>query len=159
VLLFDSSADDWPGGALAVNALLARHAQHPVLIHFPIALFIIGVAFDLAGRRLKRRVLVDVAYYNLLAAAWSTAPALATGLLAWHYQLEGQRLEGALLQHLVLACASTVTIVLVSWMHARERRHGEVWSGRRVMLELLGVGLVVLTGHLGGFVSGVNFPG
>ena len=28
-------------------ALLAKHAQHPVVIHFPIALFIISVAFDL----------------------------------------------------------------------------------------------------------------
>ena len=27
-------------------ALLAKHAQHVVLIHFPIALFIAGVAFD-----------------------------------------------------------------------------------------------------------------
>jgi hypothetical protein len=30
-------------------ALLAKHAQRPVIIHFPIALFIIGVAFDLFG--------------------------------------------------------------------------------------------------------------
>jgi len=28
------------------SALLAKHAQHVVLIHFPIALFIMGVAFD-----------------------------------------------------------------------------------------------------------------
>ena len=29
------------------SALLAKHAQHVVLIHFPIALFISSVAFDL----------------------------------------------------------------------------------------------------------------
>jgi hypothetical protein len=33
-------------------ALLARHAQHVVLIHFPIALFIAGVA-GLAGEELQ----------------------------------------------------------------------------------------------------------
>jgi uncharacterized membrane protein len=27
-------------------ALLAKHAQHPVMIHFPIALFITSLAFD-----------------------------------------------------------------------------------------------------------------
>jgi uncharacterized membrane protein len=27
-------------------ALLAKHAQHPVIIHFPIALFIASLAFD-----------------------------------------------------------------------------------------------------------------
>ena len=32
-------------------ALLAKHAQHVVLIHFPIALFLAGVAFDLAKIR------------------------------------------------------------------------------------------------------------
>jgi len=30
--------------------LLAKHAQHVVLIHFPVALFITGVAFDLLSR-------------------------------------------------------------------------------------------------------------
>ena len=28
------------------SVLLAKHAQHVVLIHFPIALFVAGVAFD-----------------------------------------------------------------------------------------------------------------
>jgi uncharacterized membrane protein len=28
------------------TVVLAKHAQHVVLIHFPIALFITGVAFD-----------------------------------------------------------------------------------------------------------------
>jgi uncharacterized membrane protein len=28
------------------TVLLARHAQHVVLIHFPIAVFIVAVAFD-----------------------------------------------------------------------------------------------------------------
>jgi uncharacterized membrane protein len=28
------------------TVLLAKHAQHVALIHFPIALFIVGVVFD-----------------------------------------------------------------------------------------------------------------
>jgi uncharacterized membrane protein len=60
-------------------ALLARHAQHVVLIHFPIALFIVGVAFDLAAQWTKRRALADAAYYNLLLAAVSTLPAVRPG--------------------------------------------------------------------------------
>ena len=32
------------------SALLARHAQHVVLVHFPIGLFITGVVFDLLRR-------------------------------------------------------------------------------------------------------------
>lgn len=141
------------------TALLAKHAQHVVLIHFPIALFITAVAFDVAGQWTKQRGLATAAYYNLLAAAISTLPVLATGLLAWKFQLEGQKLKGILLLHLVLACVSSVMIWLVWWVHFRARRRTVYLPSYRLALEILAVGLVALTGHLGGFLSGVNIPG
>jgi uncharacterized membrane protein len=141
------------------TVFLARHAQHVVLIHFPIALFITAVVFDLIAQWTKRRSLAHAAYYNLLMAAISTVPVLATGLLAWHFQLEGQRLKGILLLHLVLACASTVLIWLVWWVHFRARRRTVFLPGYRFVAEFLAVVLVALTGHLGGFLSGVNLPG
>ena len=95
------------------TAILAKHAQHVVLIHFPIALFIAAVVFDLVAQWSKRRSLADAAYYNLLVAAVSTVPVVATGVLAWQFQLEGQKLKGILLLHLILAGVSTVMIWLV----------------------------------------------
>ena len=65
------------------TALLAKHAQHVVLIHFPIGLFLAAVAFDLIALWTKRRGLADAAYYNLLAAAISTLPVLATVIFAY----------------------------------------------------------------------------
>lgn len=141
------------------SALLAKHAQHIVLIHFPIALFIAGVAFDLIALSTKRRSFADAAYYNLLLAAISTIPVLATGVLAWQFALEGQKLKGILLLHLVLACASTVMIWLVWWAHFRARRAQQALFNYYVAVELLAVALVSLTAHLGGFLSGVNAPG
>ena len=44
------------------TVLLARHAQHVVLIHFPIALFLTAVAFDLVAQWTKRPGLTDGAY-------------------------------------------------------------------------------------------------
>jgi uncharacterized membrane protein len=143
----------------AKTALLARHAQHVVLIHFPIALFITAVGFDLIARCTKRRGLVDTAYYNLLVAAISTLPVLATGILAWQFQLEGQRLKGILLLHLVMACVSSAMIWLVWWVHFRARRRSEGLPNYGLAMELLAVGAVALTAHLGGFLSGVNGPG
>ncbi len=35
------------------SAILAKHAQHVVLIHFPIALFLTGVACDCGGRSVR----------------------------------------------------------------------------------------------------------
>src|ERR1700676_5737407 len=104
------------------TVLLAKHAQHVVLIHFPIALFLAAVAFDFIALWTKRSGLADAAYYNLLVAAISTVPVLATGLLAWQFQLEGKKLKGILLLHLILACVSTVMIWLVWWLPFRARR-------------------------------------
>jgi uncharacterized membrane protein len=141
------------------TTILAKHAQHVVLIHFPIALFLAAVAFDFMALWTKRRGLADAAYYNLLGAALSTIPVLATGILAWRFQLEGQKLKGILLLHLVLACVSTVMIWLVWWIHFRARRKTVYLPSYRLVVELLAVAIVAVTGHLGGFLSGVNLPG
>lgn len=137
----------------------ARHAQHVVLIHFPIALFITAVCFDLVAQCTKRRSLADAAYYNLIVAAISTIPVLVTGILAWQLQLEGRKLKGILLMHLVLACVSTLMIWLVWWVQFLARRRAEALPNYHLALEVLGVGLIALTGHLGGFLSVVNVPG
>jgi uncharacterized membrane protein len=71
-------------------ALLAKHAQHVVLVHFPIALFMTGVLFDLAARWTKevtrQTTLAAGSRLNILAAAVSVLPTLATGLAAWQWQ-------------------------------------------------------------------------
>jgi uncharacterized membrane protein len=142
------------------TVILAKHAQHVVLIHFPIALFIIGVLFDYLGQWKKQRLLAAAAYYNLLVAAIATIPVVVTGILAWQWELEGQKLKGILLLHLVTGCVSTVLIWLVWFIHRRTRRNqGEALPGYRLPIEAVAVVIVVLTGHLGGFLSGVNGPG
>ncbi len=142
------------------TVLLAKHAQHVVLIHFPIALFIIGVLFDFLGQWKKQRLLAAAAYYNLLVAAMATIPVVVTGILAWQWELEGQKLKGILLMHLVMGCASSVLICMVWFIHMRTRRNKEeVLPGYRLPIEAFAVVIVALTGHLGGFLSGVNGPG
>jgi len=138
-------------------ALMAKHAQHVVLIHFPIALYMVGVLFDVLSFGKKQSALAVASYYNLVVAALSTIPVIATGLGAWQFALEGQKLKGVLLQHLVLASTSALLIVLTWWLHRRWRRGpAEFLPLERLPLELLTVALLTLTGHLGGFLSGVN---
>jgi uncharacterized membrane protein len=141
-------------------ALQAKHAQHVVLIHFPIALFIAGVAFDFLAQWKKQRLLAAAAYCNLLVAALTTIPVVITGVLAWQWQLEGQRLKGILLMHLIMGGVSSGLIWVVWLIHMRTQRlKGGVLPGYRLPVEALAVALVTLTGHLGGFLSGVNGPG
>ena len=140
-------------------ALLAKHAQHVVLIHFPIALFIAGVVFDFLAQKTKKRGLLEAAYYNLLGAAIFAVPAVVTGILAWQFQLEGQKLKGILLMHLVLGSTSAILIWMAWGLHVRARRPlPERLVIFRLGLETLTVAIIGLTGHLGGFLSGVNGP-
>src|SRR5271157_4043533 len=106
-------------------ALLAKHAQHVVLIHFPIALFLAGVGLDFAASWTRRRELAAAAYCNLSLAAISALPVVATGLLAWQWELEGRRLKGVLLLHLLAGCASALLILAIWWIHRTTRRHPE----------------------------------
>jgi uncharacterized membrane protein len=104
------------------STLLAKHAQHVVLIHFLVALFITSVAFDFLSSRLHRPALKTAAYLNLLIAATSTLPVIVSGLLAWQWQLECQKLKGILFLQLVLALVSTCLIWSLLWLHTRARR-------------------------------------
>ena len=141
-------------------AVFAKHAQHVVLIHFPIALFIAGAAFDFLAQWTKRRALASVAYWNFLVAALATVPTMLTGLLAWQWQLEGQRLKGTLLLHLVFGASSSLLIWVIWLIHRKAQQSQETpLPALRLALEALGIILVTLTGHLGGFLSGVNAPG
>ncbi len=142
------------------TVLLAKHAQHVVLIHFPIALFTAAVGFDYLAQWTNNRTLAAAAYFNLVLAAVSTVPVVVTGLAAWQWALEGQKLKGILLMHLVVGCISSVLIWFVFWIHFRVQRHPqESLPKYRLPIEAVAVFLVGLTGHLGGFLSGVNGPG
>ena len=139
------------------TVILAKHAQHVVLIHFPIAVFIAAVAFDYVAKWTKNQALASAAYFNLLLAALSTVPVVASGLVAWRWALEGQKIKGILLMHLTLGCISSVLIWLVFWIHWRARRLPERSLPKlRLPIEAFAVLIVGLTGHLGGFLSGVN---
>ena len=141
------------------QALLAKHGQHVVLIHFPIGLFMAGVAFDFGAYWTGRRALSVTAYYNFLVAALSTPLVVATGLIAWQFQLEGQKLKGILLQHLMLGVASSLVICIVWYAHFRLRRTPQqTLPTYRLPIECLATVLLALTAHLGGYLSGVNIP-
>jgi len=139
------------------TVLLEKHAQHVVLIHFPIALFISGVAFDLISRGQRTSAWASAAYLNLSAAAITVFPALGTGLLAWQFVLGGRRLIGIIMLH-VIAGWTAAFLLLVTWiLHWRVRKAEKIVLPRyRISIELLGVGVIALTAHLGGFLSGVN---
>jgi len=141
------------------SVLLAKHAQHVVLIHFPIALFMTGVLCDVLAHWRGKMELRAAARFNLRAAAIMAVPVAATGLAAWQWQLEGQRLKGVLRLHLIFGGATAVLIWAIVWMRSRAwRKPDSSLPALHAVVELLAVIAVTLTAHLGGVVSGVNIP-
>jgi uncharacterized membrane protein len=139
-------------------AVLAGHAQHPVIVHFPIALFIASAVFDILAVWRKQPLFAAVAYFNLVGAAITIPFAIATGLGAWQWQLEGARLKGNLELHLICALTTAALILLLCWRRSR------LWAKRRspravyFWMMALGLMMITLTGHLGGILSGVETP-
>ena len=141
------------------SVLLARHAQHVVIVHFPIALFATSYVFDLLSLRSRSRLLRAAAYANHVAAAFAGPVAIVTGILAWQWQLAGARLRGALLLHLIFASVTTILIWILWWIRARagseDMRANPFYFG----VGGVAVAMIALTAHLGGIVSGVIMPG
>ena len=139
-------------------AILAKHAQHPVIVHFPIALFIVSAVFEIIALWRKQPVLASVAYFNLLGAAISIPFTIATGLAAWQWQLEGATLKGNLRLHLVFAASTAAIILILFWKRFRARKNGNSPSPAYFALMALGLMMITVTGHLGGILSGVEAP-
>ena len=139
------------------TVLLAKHAQHVVLIHFPIALFLTGFLFDVAAGWKRNASLETAAFYNVCLAGVAAIPTVLSGLLAWQWELEGRRLHGILLMHLSLAIAATALMMFSGWLHwTGRKRPGREARSLRVRVEFVATMLVMAAAHLGGFLSGVN---
>ena len=115
------------------------------------------VAFDLLAIWKRNPVLGKAACYNLIGAALTAPVAIASGLTAWQWQLEGAKLKGNLLLHLLFALgASGMIWLLCAWRISQrklpQRRPGLIY----MLLAFATVLLIAVAGHLGGFVSGVE---
>jgi uncharacterized membrane protein len=138
------------------TALLAKNAQHPVIVHFPIALFIVSLLFDLLGIWKKNVALRTTAGYNLIVAAFGGLFAVISGLIAWQWQFEGAELKGNLQLHLILGIVTTGLLFLLWGVRSRLTRKTNVPLSRLYfVLSLIALGLISLTGHIGGILSGV----
>jgi uncharacterized membrane protein len=139
-------------------ALLAGHAQHPVIVHFPIALFIASVVFDILAIWRKQPILATVGYFNLVGAAITVPFAIATGLGAWRWQLEGATLKGNLRLHLICALTTAALVICLCLKRSLAQAKGESPRAFYFMVAVLALVMITLTGHLGGIVSGVETP-
>jgi uncharacterized membrane protein len=134
------------------------HAQHPIIIHFPIALFMFSLFMDLFGIMTGNRALNKAAYFNLVAAAVTGVISVITGLLAWRFAFGGEPLTSDrwLMFHLILGVVTTVLLCVLWAIRVKHPADpGRPISNLYIVLGILTVAVISLTGHLGGIVSGI----
>lgn len=126
------------------SSLIPSHAFHPVVIHFPIALFLFGVFLEFMALRSKNPALGVAALWNLHGALASLLIVVPTGVAAW---LIGEhKLEGGMLIHLCLAIGSIV--LMIATIMTRKRLGPDSKAYWAVLL--LAAVIIGLTGHFGG---------
>lgn len=136
--------------------LLAKHAQHIVLIHFPIALFFISIVFDILASMRKDKTFRIVARYNLFAAFFSSLLAIGSGVAAWQLLYDGGTPKGLILYHMTGAFTSGLLLfVLMIFRRRLQRKNEEKLSPAYLAITIFTAVVIGLTGHLGGIISGV----
>ncbi len=129
---------------------------HPLIVHFPIALFLTGVGVDALGWLLKQASLKWAGLVMVLLGALLAVPALATGL-AIEETIEAQiehipGAEEALEAHEEVAIPTTATLLGAALLRLglAVRPRLRALLGLYAAVALVGAGLLVITGYRGG---------
>lgn len=131
--------------------LFPDHGQHPLFVHFPIALFMVSVVLDLLGIRKKQEGLQQAAHINLVAAAITSPFAVISGLIAWQFRFGAAPLEGLLLNHLLLGIATSALLFALWWVRIQKQKNpASVYARLYAPLSAALLIVISLTGHLGG---------
>jgi uncharacterized membrane protein len=132
------------------NAFWAR--MHGGATHFPIALLMVSVVFDVAGfwwrSELRRREFCSVGFYSLLIAAAASPVAVLSGLALSRGQLLG---TGALaMHHWFVWPAFGLMIGLAVWRLVVRERASRRAQGGYLALATLTVVAMMTAGYWGG---------
>lgn len=132
--------------AMGESPFMPRHTFHPVIVHFPIALFIFGAFLDFLGRYRRDDVVRGVGFWNLLFGLLATLVAIPTGFIAAIRLGYPLSVGTPVFTHLSLGIlAALLMLVVVLW-----RRTNLVTSKAYWILLAIAAAVVGVAGHFGG---------
>lgn len=126
---------------------------HPRLTHFPIALLLVGTVFVLLSLRWWRDTLRRAGWVNLVLGWIALFPAIVTGLIDQSRAPDRPEVARTVNLHITGGIALAVIFGYALYELARDKAVLERQGYRRwtvVAALLAGVGLLVVTGELGG---------
>jgi uncharacterized membrane protein len=142
------------------------HPIHPMVVHFPIALLITSVVFDLLATRWRRESFQEAGFYTLLAGLLGAVVAVVTGAMAEEVA-EGNGIPESVLEiHEALGYATLLFFIGLLALRLL-MRWGLIRKIPALYLTMGFIGIVILTmaGYVGGslvfdFGAGVDIsPG
>ena len=128
---------------------------HPLLVHFPIALFSTGLFFDILSKLLNNEELDHAGFWTMLMALISSPFTIIAGIFA--FMEEGSWLDLYQFQHGILVFISTLFLLILFWVRIKfqlELRYSRLKRNIYIFLHTLAVGILFYGAHLGAKVAG-----
>ena len=137
--------------AMKTPASIARHPIHPMLVPFPIGLWIFSFLCDLAfvlGAGASHWA--TLSYYAMIAGVLGAVVAAIPGVI------DMLSLQGAPKKIALTHMAINVTLVILYAVNIGTRIGGSPTAGTPFVLSIIGVGLLAVSGWLGGHMVYVH---
>lgn len=125
-------------------ALFPDHGFHPLVIHFPIALFVFGTLLEIVGWWWGDFRVRQAAFWNLAAGSLSTLIVIPTGAIA--FMLSDYTWKGIVVYHMAFAGAAAILMAAtVLW-----RRKGPHTSWKYLAVLIASTVALGIAGYFGG---------
>ena len=127
---------------------------HPLLVHFPIALFSTGLFFDILAKLLNNEELDHAGFWTMLMALISSPFTIIAGIFA--FMEEGSWLDLYQFQHGILVLISTLLLLVLFWARIKfqlDFRYSSLKRNIYLSLHILAVGILFYGAHLGAKVA------
>ena len=127
---------------------------HPLLVHFPIALFSTGLFFDILAKLLNNEELDHAGFWTMLMALISSPFTIIAGIFA--FMEEGSWLDLYQFQHGILVLISTLLLLVLFWARIKFQLDFRYSNFKRMiylLLHILAVGILFYGAHLGAKVA------
>jgi uncharacterized membrane protein len=98
---------------------------HPLLVHFPIALFSTGLFFDILAKLLDNEEFDHAGFWTMLMALISSPFTIIAGIFA--FMEEGSWLDLYQFQHGILVLISTLFLLVLFWARIKIKPIGTKW--------------------------------
>ncbi len=138
-------------------ASIAKHPIHPMLIVFPIGLWVFSLACDIIYRAVGGQVWVDVAFYCMAGGIVGALVAAVPGFIDL-WAMGKCRAKQIGVVHMSLNLLVTVLFVVDLFIRVSNRSAGLPPASSAFILSIVSVILLVASGWLGGemvYVEGV----